>query len=246
MKKRFEWIDNVRALAMVGMILYHASWDLVYLYGLKWNWFRSDFAFFWQQSICWTFILLSGFCWSFSRKPLKQGMIISGAGILVSIVTSFLDSGSRIIFGVLTLLGMAAFIMIPLEKKLKNIKATKGLIIMFVLFAVTYSVNDRALGFYGIKLVELPMELYHGMFATFLGFTEFGFYSADYFSIFPWIFLYFSGYFLYRIWKERGCPELPVINRKFPILTKMGSYSLLIYLLHQPMIYLALEVAYKR
>ena len=80
MKIRYFWIDNIRAIAMISMMIFHAVWDLVYLYGMDWEWYRSDMAFVWQQSICWTFILLSGFCWSFSKNPLKQGLIVSAGG----------------------------------------------------------------------------------------------------------------------------------------------------------------------
>ena len=54
--KRIYWIDNARAAAMISMVVYHTMWDLVYLYGVNAPWFHSDAAFYWQQSICWTFI----------------------------------------------------------------------------------------------------------------------------------------------------------------------------------------------
>ena len=64
MKQRYFWFDNMRAIAMISMILYHGVWDLVYLYGVDFPWYEGKMAFLWQQSICWTFILLSGFCFS--------------------------------------------------------------------------------------------------------------------------------------------------------------------------------------
>ena len=95
MKQRQYWIDNIRAIAMISMIIFHAVWDLVYLYGMDWAWYRSDMAFVWQQSICWTFILLSGFCWSFSRNPLKQGLMVSAGGLIVTAVTLLFSYDSR-------------------------------------------------------------------------------------------------------------------------------------------------------
>ena len=35
MKQRYFWIDNIRAVAMISMIIYHGVWDLVYLYGMN-------------------------------------------------------------------------------------------------------------------------------------------------------------------------------------------------------------------
>ena len=245
MKQRYFWIDNIRAVAMISMIIYHGVWDLVYLYGMNWNWYRSDLAFLWQQSICWTFILLSGFCWNFSKNPLKQGIVVSGAGVLVTIVTLVASYESRVIFGVLNLIGASALLMIPLKRYFVKIPAVTGFAAMFVLFAFTYGINERTLGFFGWDLIELPLKLYKNLFSTFLGFPKLSFYSSDYFSLFPWSFLYFAGYFLYRLWKEERIPGAVCLNRRIPLLTEMGRKSLIIYMLHQPILFGVLEVVFR-
>ena len=43
--------DTLRGLTLVSMIVYHACWDLVYLYRLDWGWYRSFWVGIWQQSI---------------------------------------------------------------------------------------------------------------------------------------------------------------------------------------------------
>lgn len=245
MKQRYFWIDNIRAIAMISMIIYHAVWDLVYLYGMDWGWYRSDFAFLWQQSICWTFILLSGFCWSFSKNPVKQGLIVSAGGIIVMVVTLIFSYNSRIIFGVLNLIGTSALLMILLKKQFDKLPSTVGFVVMFLLFGFTYGVNDRYLGFFGIEIIELPWDLYANLFTTFLGFPDISFYSADYFSMLPWGFLYFAGYFLSRMWKEEKIPDAKCFNIELPVLTALGKRSLIIYMLHQPIIYGVLEIIFQ-
>ncbi len=229
---------------MISMIIYHAVWDLVYLYGMDWNWYRSDMAFLWQQSICWTFILLSGFCWSFSKNPLKQGLMVSAGGLIVTVVTLIFSYDSRVIFGVLNLIGASALLMIPLKKYFEKIPAGFGFVLMFLLFGFTYGINDRNLGFFGLKLLELPGDLYKNLFTTFFGFPNAGFYSSDYFSLLPWVFLYFAGYFLFRLWKKGTIPGAKCLNRKLPVLTWLGKHSLIIYMLHQPVIYGMLEIIF--
>lgn len=242
MKKRYHWIDNVRALAIISMVLYHAVWDLVFLYGLDLKWYSGTGAYLWQQSICWTFILISGFCWGLSKHPLKHGLLVLGAGALVQVVTGFLPAGSRIVFGVLTLLGSAALLMIPLKKVFEKIPSKIGVFLMSLLFAGFYGINDGFLGFFNMKLVSLPSTIYQGTLATYLGFTEWGFYSADYFSLLPWCFLYFAGYFLWRLWKEEKISVPEWLNIKNPVFSAIAKNSLLIYLLHQPIIYGILEL----
>lgn len=245
MKQRYFWIDNIRAVAMVSMIIYHAVWDLVYLYGMDWGWYRSDLAFLWQQSICWTFILLSGFCWNFSKNPLKQGLIVTGAGLIVTVVTLIFSYDSRVIFGVLNLIGVSVLFMIPLKKYFEKIPSVAGVLLMFFLFGFTYSINDRYMGIFRMELLELPQEFYRNLLTAFLGFPDVGFYSADYFSLLPWCFLYFAGYFLYRIWNEKKIPGASCMNKRIPVLTWMGKHSLIIYMIHQPILYGVLEVVFR-
>lgn len=244
MKQRYFWIDNIRAIAMVSMIIFHGVWDLVYLYGMDWAWYRSDLAHLWQQSICWTFILLSGFCWSFSKNPLKQGLIVTGAGLVVTAVTLIFSYESRVIFGVLNLIGASMLLLIPLKKVFEKIPSVVGFVLMFLLFGFTYGINVRELGFFEWELAELPWALYKNLFTTFLGFPSIWFYSSDYFSLMPWMFLYFAGYFLHGMWSEKKIPDAVCLNKKIPILTWLGKKSLIIYMIHQPVLYGLLELIF--
>lgn len=104
-KQRYFALDRIRAIALLNMIAYHTIWDLVYLFGFGWKWFQSDVAYIWQQAICWTFIFLSGFCQSLGNETLKRGLQISFVGLLISVVTNIVIPQSRVLFGVITLLG---------------------------------------------------------------------------------------------------------------------------------------------
>ena len=109
--RRLALLDSLRGITLISMILYHACWDVVYIIGADWPWYRSRGGFIWQQSICWTFILLSGFCIPFSRRLLRRGLIVFGAGALVMLVTNLVLPEDRVIFGVLTLIGSCMLLM---------------------------------------------------------------------------------------------------------------------------------------
>lgn len=224
---------------MFSMILYHAVWNIVYLGRVNWEWFYSSAAYVWQQSICWTFILLSGFCWSMGRRRLKRALTVFGAGALVTLATVIFTPEQRILFGVLTFLGVSMLLMIPLERLLNRIPVLCGLPVSIVLFAVFKNINEGSLGFGPVNLLRLPEHWYQqGSLMTFLGFTDRSFFSADYFSLLPWFFLFTAGYFLYRMAQERALLDLPLKLkvRGLPF-TFLGKHSLLIYLLHQPVLY---------
>jgi len=255
MKHRYCILDEIRGITLCSMIAYHAVWDLVYIFGRNWEWYRSEFAYFWQQSICFSFILLSGFCFSLGKKKFRRGLLVFGAGILISLVTELFMPQNRIRFGILTLLGSCMLIIAVFEKVWERIRGKDkqawtrnvqnvsvpivGLVIGILLFVLTRRINYGVLGFGDITILRLSRELYNmGEIGNFIGFTEPTFFSTDYFSLVPWIFLFLTGYYIYK-WMEQKS-VLSFLDRA-PTLGKwwqpIGRHSLIIYLLHQPVIY---------
>lgn len=235
--RRWAALDNLRGLTLLSMIAYHACWDMVYIFGADWGWYRSTLAYLWQQSICWTFILLSGFCWSLGSHPLRRGLEVFGGGLLVTAVTLLIMPENRVVFGVLTLLGSCMLLMIPLERLLRRVPAWAELAGSAVLFWLLRHVNQGFLGRVGpaTYLASLPAGLYRNLATAFLGFPPAGFFSTDYFSLLPWLFLFLAGYFINRLWRERG--RIPSGGLRIPLLGALGQYSLPVYLIHQPVIY---------
>ena len=246
-KPRLHLIDEYRGFWIVNMIIYHGIWDLVYIFGCNWQWFKSDYAHIWQQWGCWSFIFISGFCWQMSKHNLKRGLEVFGAGLLITAATLIFMPDSRVIFGVLTLLGSSMLLMIPCDVLFKKINPLLGAIASFALFLFVYPVNDRYLGFGAQRLVELPEAWYGNLFGTYLGFTQRGFYSTDYFSILPWFFMYAVGYFTYSFFmksaENRKEAAAHILSKSIcPPLGWVGRNSLIIYMLHQPVIYGVLMV----
>ena len=222
-------LDTLRGMTLVSMMVYHACWDLVYLFRQDWAWYRSFGAHLWQQSICWTFILLSGYCFHLGHHRLRRGLLSLGGGALVSAVSQV--AGSPIHWGVLTLLGAAALLTIPLDPLLRRLPARAGLAGSFCLFFLLREVNQGYLGFEGAALLTLPADWYQNSLTALLGFPGPDFFSADYFSLLPWLFLFWTGYFLYRLRPEGEGREL-----RLPLVTTLGRHSLVAYLLHQPVL----------
>ena len=223
-------LDTLRGMTLVSMMVYHACWDLVDLFRQDWAWYRSFGAHLWQQSICWTFILLSGYCFHLGHHRLRHGLLSLGGGALVSAVSQV--AGSPIHWGVLTLLGAAALLTIPLDPLLRRLPARAGLAGSFCLFFLLREVNQGYLGFEGAALLTLPADWYQNSLTALLGFPGPDFFSADYFSLLPWLFLFWTGYFLYRL-----RPEGEGREPRLPLVTTLGRHSLVAYLLHQPLIY---------
>ena len=112
---RLQTLDLLRGLTLISMIIYHGMWDFLYLSesgasmtALR-TWYEGG-GHLWQQSICRTFILLSGFCVPFSRHIFRRGLQISAGGAAVSAVTVIALYEDRVLFGVLTFLGAAMLV----------------------------------------------------------------------------------------------------------------------------------------
>ena len=133
-KTRLHLLDTLRGITIISMVIYHALWNLAYLQGVSLPWFSGQPRIIWQQSICITFIFLSGFCRALGSKHLKRGLMVFGGGALVTLTTLIVLPDFPIIFGVLTFLGTAMLAVIPFENLFKKIPHEIGVIISLLLF----------------------------------------------------------------------------------------------------------------
>ena len=241
--KRLHALDAIRGITLLSMIAYHAMWDLVYMFGVSAPWYRSEGAYLWQQSICWTFILLSGFCHGLGRRPARRGCLILGASLLISGVTLVLMPEQRILWGVLTLLGLSMLLCVPLAKPLSHVPPAIGAVLSFALFLLFKSAQTGKLVLFGHTLYRMPEGLYQNDLTALLGFPGDGFSSTDYFPLLPWFFLYLCGWFLHSLCKKHGWLSV-FASPRVPVLDFIGRHSLPIYLLHQPVIYGVLWVVF--
>lgn len=163
---RYALLDELRGLDLVSMMLYHACWDMMFLFGIWMDWYAGMPGRLWQQTICWVFILLSGFCVPLGHRTLKRGAQVFAAGALVTVVTLVFMPEDRVVFGVLTFLGSAMLLTGVLEPLLKKIPPAAGLAVSAVLFALTYHLDERWLGFGGLRLA-LPDAWYANYFTAF-------------------------------------------------------------------------------
>lgn len=244
-KPRYGLLDTLRGLCVLSMVCYHAMYDLVYAKGVWIPWFPDTPGYVWQQSICWTFILLSGLCQGLSRRHVPHGLVLVGCGCLVSLVTGLVMPQEAIRYGVLTLLGLAALLLYAfglLGKRLRlKLPAWAGLVGAAALFFLTRGVPQGYLGFEGLRLFELPSAWYRFDLLAVFGFPSPAFVSSDYFPLIPWFFLYLAGYFLWGLLKQSEKAR-DFLVPGFRPLAFLGRHSLFIYLLHQPVLMLIFSV----
>ena len=222
--KRIDAIDAARGLALVLMVIHHLLIDLVNLCGAP-MWIFSNPVFdVLHYFFAGLFIFLAGLCCRFSHSNLRRGLICFALAMVITVVSSLPVIKDPIRFGVLHLLGFS-----------------------MVFFALTHKAWDAiprkvAPVFYITMTVLSAVLVAHtsiGPAARWLfpfGWTYKGFYTADWFPIFPWLFVFLLGTWAGNYVVERRLPER-FYTFTCPILPQIGRKSLLIYILHQPILY---------
>ena len=250
---RNHFIDAYRGITMISMVLYHASYDYFIIFMKDYDWLLPPITFLWQQSICISFIIVSGMVWQFGKKhAFKRGLILIALGTVITFVTLIFMPGETIYYGILTFMGIATLFTIlydrlyhhvnsiPVNSKFgKNGSAPTELIyclICLLLFALTKRFPNGYVGTRMHVLFHLPDGLYKYSALAPLGFPPSDFRSADYFPVIPWIFMYVFGYHLGNLLLNNNT-FTKLGSRRIPILSWLGTKSLLVYIIHQPICY---------
>ena len=236
-ERRYALVDALRGLALLNMLGMHFLYDVNVVFGREPDWYLRPGVHLWQQYICWSFILIAGFAFLWGRrKNLRRGLLLNACGLLITAVTLLFLPEEAIWFGILNFLGCAILLTIPLERGLKRLPPLLGLVLFFLLFLLLRHVESGTLALGGLFSVQLPKALYRFRWLAPLGFPDAGFRSSDYFPMLPWTFLFLCGYELHRLVMPR--PALRrLLQTRLPLLSAVGRKTLLVYLLHQPILY---------
>ena len=234
--RRIVLLDELRGLSVLLMVIYHGLYDLVFLFGLNFPFFSWPMRYL-QLYICSSFILISGICSRLSRNNVKRGLVVLAIALAMTVITRLFMPSQQILFGILHFLGIAMIIHgVFLNHPRKLLPNFWGALLHFALFAFTWGVSSGFVGFFGLIRLPLPSFLYQLPFLFPLGFPSAGFFSSDYFPLLPWIFLFFAGSYIGNTLRTDTLP-LYFYRSHTAFLAFVGRHSLLIYVLHQPLLY---------
>jgi uncharacterized membrane protein len=226
-------VDTIRGVAVILMIGYHLVFDLAF-FGV----YAGDiYSTPWQivaRSIGTTFILVMGLSLTLRyhrlapaldrRRLLGQylwrGATLFGWGMVITAVTYLVLGRGFVVFGILHLMGLSTILAFPFLRS-RWASLAGGMVVI-------------GLGVYlgNVKVLH-PWLLW-------LGVRQLGRGMVDYYPIFPWFGFALLGVFVGLSLYPRGVRRfvLPELSHTVPIraLTYLGSHSLPIYLIHQPIL----------
>ena len=247
-KDRAWELDFLRGIAILMMVFMHMSWDVRYEFGvdtftyLYQGWFWS----FIHPVIVVLFVSISGVCCTLSRNNVKRGLKLLSATVVMYATTFIIYKVTGIecliLFNVLAVLTCGIFIyalIAFLENKTKaNPNVTNLIMGLAGLYIVIVGCNIHYMDNASDSLFFLPV-----------GFDIAGTPPmADYMPLFPWLGVVLIGCVIGRTcYKEKKT----LFAGKGKVMTAVarpvefiGRHSLIIYLVHQPVIYALLYVIF--
>jgi len=241
--RRINLIDELRGICIILMVAYHAGYNLVYIFGVDIPFFHAPILRdILQPLVAGIFVIISGVVSRYSKNGIKRGVLVLACGLAITAVTFYFMPDQLIVFGILHLLGLCMIIQGIISKNANTARpdrlpALPGAIMFLALFFTAYGVPRGYLGFANTAFhLELPAALYTNIWLSPLGFLAPGFFSVDYFPILPWMFLFFAGSSLSIIFRSGAAPEF-FYRKHSRFLSGVGRRTLIIYLLHQPVLY---------
>jgi uncharacterized membrane protein len=232
---RYPEIDLLRGIAIVMMIIFHTVFDLAFFRIVPFG-VSDGFWRYFAYATASLFLLVAGISLAISHaravshlhgraltvKFLKRGAGIFCCGLLVTVATWWYLQEGFVIFGILHLIGVAIMIS-PLFFRFRTWNAVIGIVFILMGWILATIPGPVGLMIFGIH----PLT----------------FWSVDYTPIFPWMGLVLigmaAGEFAYPA-GERRWPLPAVPARALSPLMFLGRHSLVIYLVHQPLILLVL------
>lgn len=218
--QRFWAIDALRGIAVVGMVVFHFFFILDFFDVISQP-MRSGWWLILARFVEFIFLGLLGVSLALSQKSnleqLFRGLKILGLSLIITLVTYIFIPEQFVIFGILHLMGVSIILLAPLRKK-PYLALAFGIIVMLL----SKSIAAQKTTFMPFYIVGLhpPMNVN----------------PVDYFPIFPWISVVLIGLFAgHFLMKKKPSHQITQPQYSQP-LTFLGRRSLLIYLIHIPLI----------
>ena len=248
-RKRIHTLDELRGFCLILMVAFHGFFLVGYTFGIPLARELFDFFLPIQPVFAGIFIFLCGLSCHLSRNNLKRGLLLTGVALLLSAVLwcavwwRMLTDDCVIWFGVLHLLAACILLYCLLNPLFKHIHPWVGLVLCAVLFVLCYHVPPENGGWFGIRgwftVATPPAALDHPLLYP-IGLCPIS-PCGDYVPLLPWAFCFFGGSFA-GVWAARGRFPKWSYRRHVPFFGWLGRHSLIVYLFHQPVLYVLCEL----
>lgn len=227
--KRIGALDAARGLAVVAMVIFHLSWDLSWFGYVDWNVNGGANWRAFAATIASSFLFLSGVSFELSHANgirwhsfIKRFAILALAAGAISLATYFSFGQSYVRFGILHCLAVSSLICLLAHRFPDALLVLLGLCIV------------------GLR-VWMTSPYFDGQLMLWTGLGTPTYSAVDYVPLAPWAaFPIFGMAFtrMARVYFDADTPREPKPPKRFmTTLAWLGRHSLIIYLVHQPVLF---------
>jgi uncharacterized membrane protein len=237
LRRRIYLMDELRGFAVFCMVFYHGFYTLAFLYEMRAGLILLKFFMPAEPYFAGLFILIAGVSSDLSHSNLMRGLKLLGIAVAVTLVTWIAVPQEVITFGILHFLSVCMILyglLKPLSDRFRFSWAAVA--VCALLYLGTMGISRGYLGLSPAIGFNLPHSLYQTNALAPFGIYSDTFLSADYFPLFPWIFVFAAGTFLGKLAADEKFPAFSYRSRA-PFFSWLGRHALIIYILHQPIIY---------
>ena len=155
-------LDELRGFAIICMVVYHAMYDLKYLFGLDIPIFFDGWFDVIRDIFAGLFIFISGTVCRYSSNNIKRGAQCFFIGMIMTFVMPFFTSGT-VMFGILHFLGVSMMLFGLGQKLFDLLPSWVGIGVCVLLFILTMNVRLTyangmiSPGYIGIPNLVLPV-----------------------------------------------------------------------------------------
>ena len=231
-KFRIHLLDEIRGLAVFCMIFYHAFYTMGSIFNMEWGKYLFDLFEPVEPLFAGVFIFVSGIACNLSKSNIERGVKLGVVALGVTLVTYFFDKNQVIIFGILHMLALCMIIYGLIGRFLRLFPMWLMVPLGFILFFLSQNICKGYLEIPFLVQWKLPSEWYTTDFLFMFGLPKPEFFSADYFPLIPWIFIFSFG----RLIPKKKLPKW-IAKKHIPPLAFLGRHALLFYIAHQPIIF---------
>ncbi len=222
-KKRIDLMDAARGLSLFLMVYHHFFYDLMVFAGAPQQIFYNPVLELLQLFFAGVFVLISGVSSNFSHSNVRRGLKTLAIALLVTLVTTLMNM--PIVFGILHLLG-TCMLLYGLTQGFWQKLSERAAWAVPALCALGVLATGRLV--HGLPSATPHLWMF--------GLVTPDFVSADYFPLLPWIFIFLLGAWAGKYVREGRLPRW-FYDTQLPFFPALGRHSLLVYILHQPVLY---------